>query len=444
MGKRHYFCLLSALGLGAIAACGRSAFVVQTFPGDGEVIAATDRVGVEFAEPMDQESTETQFHIEPIIDGHYYWEGNTLWFVPTNPFAPEITYTAILESRAVTQDGMQLARALSWQFNIREPAIVYLAQRESTIVLWQEQTAEVSRLSPELEGEILAYAFANGGSNIIYVVGNRVGGSDLVWSSRSDSSFQVLVDCGADRCTEPTWSQRTGRVAYSRAFLSEAAVSTFDSPRLWTVEPSTGQTSELLQDDHVLIGGPLWSPNGNHLAFYDALVSGIRIITLAGGEDSILPSGYGVIGSWSPEGERMVFPVLKAAEDGFSISLHLASLTSQETTIVVDENVNFLDFGLPSWSPDGSWIVVGIQSAQHGLGKQLWLMKSDGSGLHPIVLEPTFAHGGYRWDPNSEKILFQRFHLDDPSAAPEVWLWSMEDEQVELIAQNAWQPGWLP
>jgi Tol biopolymer transport system component len=206
----------------------------------------------------------------------------------------------------------------------------------------------------------------------------------------------------------------------------------------------TGQTSELLQDNHLLIGGPVWSPDGEYLAFYDALANGIRILDFAGGKDSVLPSGYGVIGSWSPEGERMVFPVLQAVEGRFSISLHLASLTSQETTVIVNESVNWLDFGLPSWSPDGNWIVVGIQSAEHGLGKQLWLMKSDGSGLHPIVLNPEFTHGGYRWDPYGEKILFQQFNLSDPSAVPEVWLWSMEDEQVQLIAQNAWQPEWLP
>ena len=88
--------------------------------------------------------------------------------------------------------------------------------------------------------------------------------------------------------------------------------------------------------------------------------------------------------------------------------------------------------------------MIAIQSAEYGLGKQLWLMNSDGSGLHLIVIDPAFSHGGYRWDPYSEKIIFQRFNLGDPDATPEVWVWSMEDEQVQSIAQNAWQPDWLP
>ena len=444
MNKRHYLFLLSVLGLGALAACGRSALVLRTHPGDGEVVAATGRVGVEFAVIMDEESAESSFFIEPNLEGTYFWEDNIMWFIPEVPLAPEKTYTATLEGRAASQAGRRLDQTLSWQFTIREPAIVFLSQIEGVIGFWQKQNAGSTRLSPEFEGEILSYAFDSAGNEIIYVVTNAAGGRDLWWSNRLGSSFRMLVDCGADRCTEPAWSPDAQRIAYNRAQAIPAAVNKFDPARLWTLNPVTGQTSALLQDDHELIGGPIWSPDGDKLAFYDTLVNGIRILDLVGGADSVLPSGYGIIGSWSPEGERMVFPVLQGRADGFSVSIRLASLKSKETTVIMDENAQWLDIGLPAWSPDGQWIVIAIQSAEYGLGKQLWLMNSDGSGLHLIVIDPAFSHGGYRWDPYSEKIIFQRFNLGDPDATPEVWVWSMEDEQVQSIAQNAWQPDWLP
>jgi dipeptidyl aminopeptidase/acylaminoacyl peptidase len=139
----------------------------------------------------------------------------------------------------------------------------------------------------------------------------------------------------------------------------------------------------------------------------------------------------------------MIYPVLVQHEDQFLATLQIVDLATKALDVVIGEGMGWGDVGLPRWSPSGEWVVIGALSGEYGEGRQLWLLRPDGTEADTIVVDTTYTHGGYHWGPWGRRIVFQRFPLRDPGAQPEVVLWEIGGEET-VIARNAWLPAWLP
>ena len=159
--------------------------------------------------------------------------------------------------------------------------------------------------------------------------------------------------------------------------------------------------------------------------------------------EQILTTGFGLVGSWSPDGNRMIYPVLVPDGDQFLTTLQIVDLQSKTIIDVIDEGMVWGDVGSPRWSPSGEWIAIGARTGEYGEGRQLWLLKPNGMDAHTVVGNPNYAHGGYRWDPWGKRIVFQRIPVDDLEGEPEVLIWEFDGE-VKLIAEDAWLPMWVP
>jgi Tol biopolymer transport system component len=439
------FGAVSLIGIG----CRRAPDIIQTNPPDGSTVGVTSWIEIVFDTEMDHSSVEAGLLIMPSSEGEIHWEEEKLWFIPDLPFEPGQRYTVVVDQGAQSIKGTGLREVYQWSFTARQPSIIYLSPVDGPASIW---TVDGDALNPaaeipvELEGNLQEYSVSLDGSELVYVVENDQGGSDLLLGERLTVQPQPLVRCGEDQCASPEWSPSGHRIAYSRAPANGEAVSGFDPPRLWTVDPRTRATSELLHDDHVLVGSPSWSPDERRIAFYDRTLDSIRILNLENSEEQVLATGHGSMGGWSPDGSQMIFSVLEPVDDGFSISLQLVDLRSQETEIIFGESAGWLDVGQPQWSPTGEWIVVGLQSA---VGRQLWLIQPDGSEMRPIVVDASYTHGGYRWGPWGERIVFQRFPLSNANSTltdqkTEVMIWSLTDGETHLLARDAWMPNWLP
>ncbi len=431
------------IGWGIIlGSCSTRVRIVDTFPGDGEEISAMSKIGVEFSTPMDRASVERRMRIDPEVLGEITWDENWMWFRPFAPFAPGQDYVGKLEAGAEAKDGNSIVDEYEWSFRVREPILIYISTKEGMSSLESFDLTNGSEAPLVTGKEIIDFAPANDGLEIALVIENALGGSDLWLFNRDDSEVNLLLDCGPDRCTPAAWSPPGNRLAYSREISNANMISGFDPPRLWTADPYSGQTSELMHDDHHLVGQPSWSPDGRRLAFYDRNLESIRVLDLETGAEDVLSSGFGLIGGWAPDGNQMVIPVLSPHEDHFFVSLQIVDLRTKETRILVDEGVGWQDVGIPKWSPDGEWILIGVQSGELGSGRQLWLLRPDGTMAQMIDLTPGFTHGGYHWDSSSEHVVYQRFQLDEPEAQPEVMLWEFGGS-ANLIAEKAWLPNWL-
>ena len=110
------------------------------------------------------------------------------------------------------------------------------------------------------------------------------GGSHL-WLLPEGQEASRLVGCGADRCTGPAFSPDGRWIAY---------------------------------------GPEERSADGSRLAFLAGNLGAIRVIALEGGQEEVLPTQMGLVGSWSPDGMRMLFPVMNLGGPQPTVELHAA------------------------------------------------------------------------------------------------------------------------
>jgi Tol biopolymer transport system component len=233
-------------------------------------------------------------------------------------------------------------------------------------------------------------------------------------------------------------------VAYSREEVGAGPNALPGPPRLWTVSVESGQTAPLFQDSQILGHSPSWSPDGRRLAAFDGNVGGIRVLDLSTGQQQVLESQLGQVGAWSPDGTQMLFGVMRLAAERPYVEILLADLVGRELSPAFGIQAGFTDAGMPAWSPDGSWIVIGVRPGANSPARELWLMRPDGEQAVAIGQEAGYTYGGYGWDSTGTAVVFQRLPLGTALARPEVLVWDMAQRSTRLLSRDAWLARWMP
>ena len=417
--------------------------IVRTLPESNGSVSATGRVVIEFAQEMDRASVESGFSLEPTLNGRSFWQGKALTFVPDQPFARATTYTAQLAAGVRSANGQTIKQTVIWQFTVREPAVIYIAPASESRELWSLSKGTANPLTAT-GGAIYDFAVAPNGDRVAYSVANKQSGLDLWLMNRAGSNQRVLVECAADRCTAPSWAPASDRLAYSRETVSGVAGGPHSPPRVWILDLSTGQTAPLYQDSQLLGYGPAWSPDGKYIAAWDGSVGSIRDLDLQTNETILLPSQSGAPGSWSPDGQTMLFNDLSLVGEQPYVKMFLAEFATKQIRPAFAAETQVSDYGAPVWSPDGQWVAAGVKTPTSGLGSQLWILHPDGTKGRTVADDPRYTYGAYRWSPWSDSLIFQRFELGVPFAKPEILWWSAADNSVQVLATDASLPAWLP
>lgn len=411
-------------------------------PGEAVQVGAHGPLTLTFPEPVQPAVLESAFALDPPVSGRLTWneaQGQSAVFWPEQPLVPGQRYTLRLQAGAIFRAER------TWQVEVRQPDLLYLAPSRAP-ELWQVQAdGQNPRALTTTGGAIYDYTVALDGSRILYSARNEQGGIDLWELERGAKSPDLLLPCGTDWCIEPAYSPDLQKIAYSRRTFSGLPGSEPGAPRLWIYERAANATDALLRDPALGGSAAAWSPDGRFLVFTDPRAAVVRWIDFQDKTDFFVPAGADSRAVWAPDGASFYMTKTESGEEHPYVVVYEVDAFTREARLWNAGNDSAeTDYSLPIPSPDGAWLAVSHRQIGGGPGKQLWLVRADGSQPRAVAQDALANYAGYRWDPSSERLVFQRLHLSGSDSLPQIVLWNRKDGQQLTIAEDAFLPHWLP
>lgn len=418
--------------------------IAQTHPLTGEALSAFGWVGVEFSRPMNGASVENAFSISPPVEGKTFWQEDTFWFRPIFPFSKNSIYQASLAGELETADGLTASVDLAWQFNIRQPDLIYFVFQGDSGEIWRTASdGSQPRQLSTTGGNVFDFSPDRSGEWIAFTVQNDNGGWDLWVMDREGHDQRMLLKCGKDICAEPAWSMDRERIAYTRE-VYDLEANGYQPAQVWTVDVTSGETSQLYQSESAFGHSPTFSPDGDKLATYDTTQNAIRVLDLNTFQESGIPRILPGSGDWSPDSNRLLFTDLLPAENEPFVEIYIADLVEGSVDTAFIEPSIDTDFSQPRWSPDGNWLAVGLRPVNANITKSLWLLSLVENATIKIADDPSANHSAYQWDSWGESLVYQRLVLGGFDPEITIWRWDWKTRETEQILEEGARPQWLP
>lgn len=406
-----------------------------------------------FSRLMQAASVEAALHIEPPITGTVRSEGYQIIFTPAGPWPEQSTLTITLSGgRSVS--GLPLLGQQQWTFTVAGQRLALLKGGVPNLYfVGLDPNAEEELLTAEPHG-LYNYDLSRDGLRVAYAALREDGGADIRVMTLGEGEPQTIVACPGAACLSPVFSPDGARLAYERQTLITATVGnpTFGASQvhLYTFAAGADEIQPALGDARF----PRWNPDGR-LSYYDTERRAVVVRELAHGALTYIPNDSGDMGAWSPDGAVLVFPDLLPPPDGatlpgedfaghfYSQLLRVEAATNQTRNLSGEDPVTDAS---PAFSPSGAWIAFGrreMTPARWTLGRQLWLMRADGSEAHPLTNEPTFNHSAFVWSADETALFYMRFNAGDPVAPVEIWRISRDGAEARAVT-TGYLPKWVP
>lgn len=191
-----------------------------------------------------------------------------------------------------------------------------------------------------------------------------------------------------------------------------------------------------------------WSADGKHLAFTGMLVKSMKpfsmqadiYISKADGTQMKKVTGdetNDFSSSWSKDGKRIYFGAsIQGTKTG-----DIASVKTDGSGLVyLTKNAG--RNSEPSVSPDGKWIA--FESDRDGGKVQLYIMKTDGSGLKRLTSDTAIAYYTPVWSPDGKKLVYYAEKGDNKD---QIWTMNADGSNATLLTNNVghnFYPAWSP
>ncbi len=415
---------------------------------------------------MNAATVESRLTIQPPIPGRFTWNETTLTFQPLEPWPEGETVTVNLEAGAQSVRFLPMLQGRTWSFTIGSSRIIYLWPAGSPADLYAitPDEGETARLTETPLG-VLDYALNAEGSRIVYATARADGGSDLNLLDLTSEEDRLVYACPEGAlCQELALDPGGKLLAFERRDFTVGAAGkpVLGASQVWAIAvEGEAEDFPVGPADHVT-STPHWSPSG-WLAYYDSTLRAIALVDLSvGGEPqpfNYIPYDLGLEGSWSPEGDflllpEIVFPEIAPAEgevvneaSPFYSHLYRVEAASGLTMDLTGGLGGRVEDASPAYAPNGEWIAFTrkyLDADRWSLGRQLWLMRPDGSGARQLTIEPFFGFSSLDWSPDSTKLVFMRKNQVDIGQPAEIWLYEVEGGEFKRLVAGGYLPRWIP
>jgi TolB protein len=303
--------------------------------------------------------------------------------------------------------------------------------------------------------DILEFAISPQGNIIAFVTRQENGGTTLYlldWNGRIATNQRQILACPETTCNRLVWAPDGRRLIYERRPLATPNV-----PVLWWLDTQTGETVTVLEDAGEASASASLSPDGQWLAYASPRNERLVVYHFGDGRHFELPNTLGSTAVWHPDSTRFLINdqdlVILHGDEGedheqhtheYQEAIHLFAVdvsTQERTTLNQAGNV---DNGNAAWSPDGAWIAFGRKLIRTPTGRQLWLMRPDGSEARPLTDNLVIHHGPPHWSPDGRYLLFQQVNTSETDRRPTIWLMNIHSGERLQIVPSGTLPAWLP
>ena len=466
-----WFVLLVAGGLllgFLLAAWWAAPRVTNVLPVSGIPSApATTQLRISFSRPMDQDSVEAAFSIEPAAAGNIRWTDNTLIFTPDRPWAEQTQVTFGLSTKARSERRLPLIGHRVWSFRVGAPKLLYLWPSGGVADLYASalDTAESERLT-QAEHGVREYTIGGLGSVIVYAAVRSDGQVDFRLLNLAGGDDTLVYACPASsQCGSPVLSEDGELLAFEQAdsHPGPGAEPVKGMRRVLVLPMAGGDPRQVSPDDHLAML-PVWAPDGK-LAYYDGTLR--ASVVLSAVEDAAVevvayvPNDLGLTGAWSADSSYLVFPeiaflpepesdspsVSEEREGAFYSHLVRAQVPSLTVADLSAESGTLVEDASPALSPDGEWLAFArkyLDQERWTLGRQLWLARPDGAEARQLLDEPAFNHSALVWSADSRRLAYMRLDQSDLGQPPDIFIYDLQTDTEQLIRQQGYSPQWLP
>jgi Tol biopolymer transport system component len=268
--------------------------------------------------------------------------------------------------------------------------IAFMTQDRALYVMNADGTNE-TRLAVDLFSSDLIPSWSPDGQRIAFATGGYMLPSGLSVIN-ADGTNEVSLISGSfsgnggplSQLWSPVWSPDGNKLAFAGQTVTDTGSSSSAEPASAPAEGSTGiylinvdgtGLCKLTSTEEVLGYRPVWSPDGEQIAFYDKDTTNV-ISTDGSGRK---PLAGGASAAWSPDGQKLAFindsSVLDMINANGSGVRRLAN-----TTTAAPGN-------LPAWSPDGEKIAFPCPAARGAAGTDLCVINADGTEWKRLAFE---------------------------------------------------------
>lgn len=435
--------------------------LLSIWPEAGSVaVPAGETLRLSFSRPMNLDSITQRLVIEPERPGSFEWQGNTLVFLPGQPWPSGETVRVRLEAgaRAAGLLALPLEEAVQWTFTVAQPRLAYLFPADGPPNVWalNPLSGESEQLTQVLNG-VSDFDVGLNGSAIFFSVNIPSGGSEiyrldlLPASASEEASPQKVLVCPQSECRSPRLSPDGQWMAYEQTGQRESGQPTYT--RVMLLSLPGGSARPAGDPEHQTIS-PVWSSTGL-LAFYDSKALAYIVVDPEGGEVARFENTAGQAPSWSPDGRSLVAPEVIAVDLGENdtplsstvSSTHLMRYALDDQQVEDLSGSEKLEDAFPAFSPDGASLAFArrfLDVSNWTPGRQLWLVRADGSDPRLLAEDPFYNHFQFAWSPSGDMLAFVRFNQNVMTDPPELWLVDPESANAALVMEGAFSPRWIP
>lgn len=174
-----------------------------------------------------------------------------------------------------------------------------------------------------------------------------------------------------------------------------------EKANLYTINPD-GSEITLVPTGLDMSYNPVWSPDGNRIAFWSDDTGEELIYTVYGDGSNLtqITDFSSAMPDWSPDGSRMVFQSDHRNEPKDTPDLYVMDVSRKKLEEILDDP-DIIDYS-PQWSPDGDKILF----VSRRTGKdELFVINTDGTGLDQITDSGDPVTLGV-WSPDGSRIAF--------------------------------------